>query len=270
MRRSFLERSIESLHEVADRALFAETIARTPGFLQTLDARVKVAGILALILAVTLSHNLGVIAAIFGGAMILAAVSRIRMFALLARVWLIAFAFTAIAVLPALVLTPGDVALALPYGLAITQQGVRTVSYLLARVLTTTTLSLLLVVSTRWSDLLRALRAIGVPLVFVAILGMTYRYIFLLLQIASELFEGRRSRRVARLSGADARRMAQATAGALLSRTIRLSDEVYLAMQSRGFRGEVYVLDPPRMKPVDWLALATFAAATAAAILAGR
>jgi energy-coupling factor transporter transmembrane protein EcfT len=29
----------------------------------------------------------------------------------------------------------------------------------------------------------------------------------------------------------------------LLSRTLHLSNEVYLAMQARGFRGEVFILD---------------------------
>jgi cobalt/nickel transport system permease protein len=33
---------------------------------------------------------------------------------------------------------------------------------------------------------------------------------------------------------------------------LHLSHEVYLAMQSRGFRGEVYTLDEFRMQPVDW------------------
>jgi cobalt/nickel transport system permease protein len=55
-----------------------------------------------------------------------------------------------------------------------------------------------------------------------------------------------------------------------LSKTYRLSGEVYLAMQSRGFRGEVYVLDDFRMRAADWVALAAFAAMAVSAAWAGR
>jgi energy-coupling factor transporter transmembrane protein EcfT len=49
-----------------------------------------------------------------------------------------------------------------------------------------------------------------------------------------------------------------------------LGGDVYLAMQARGFRGEVYLLDDFRMTAADWLALAAFAGLAAAAVWAGR
>jgi energy-coupling factor transporter transmembrane protein EcfT len=99
---------------------------------------------------------------------------------------------------------------------------------------------------------------------------MTYRYIFLMIASAREMFESRRSRMVGELEGADRRRLAVATAGVLLSKSLQLSQDVYLAMQSRGFRGEVYVLDEFEMKARDWGGLALFAMLATAAIWAGR
>ena len=64
--------------------------------------------------------------------------------------------------------------------------------------------------------------------------------------------------------------MAVASAGVLLSRSLQLSGDVYLAMQARGFRGEVHLLDDFAMKRLDWLALSGFAALAAAAVWAGR
>ena len=63
--------------------------------------------------------------------------------------------------------------------------------------------------------------------------------------------------------------MAVASAGVLLSRTFQLSGDVYLAMQARGFRGEVYLLDDFAMTRLDWLALAGFAALAAAGRVGG-
>ena len=46
--------------------------------------------------------------------------------------------------------------------------------------------------------------------------------------------------------------MTARTAGVLLSKSMDLSNDVYLAMQSRGFRGEVRILSDFRMKSWDY------------------
>ena len=56
------------------------------------------------------------------------------------------------------------------------------------------TLAFLLILTTPWPYVLKAMRTLGVPVVVVAMLGMTHRYIFVLLQTATQMFEARRSR----------------------------------------------------------------------------
>jgi energy-coupling factor transporter transmembrane protein EcfT len=103
--------------------------------------------------------------------------------------------------------------------------------------------------------------------VLVTILGMTFRYIFVILQTAWDMMESRRSRAVGKLEASERRRIAAASAGVLLSRSLQLSNEVHLAMQSRGFRGEVYVLDDFRARLSDWLWLFAFATTAAAVVV---
>jgi cobalt ECF transporter T component CbiQ len=270
-RRGFLERTVEGLYEAMEHALHAEHSAGGGGLLQKLDARVKVAGLLSLILASVLATRLWVIAAIFALAVSLATLSLISIRMLAARVWIGALTFTGAIAVPALFLTPGAPVLRLP-GLhwTITAQGLTTASYLILRVETAATLALLLVFTTPWSHVLKALRIFRVPVVFVVILGMTCRYILLMLETAHEMFESRQSRTVGELTGPQRRHMAVASAGVLLNRTFQLSGDVYLAMQSRGFRGEVYLLDEFQMTRLDWTALLAFAALTGAAVWAGR
>ena len=43
-----------------------------------------------------------------------------------------------------------------------------------------------------------------------------------------------------------------------MSRSLQLSGDVYSAMLSRGFRGEVYVLDDFQTSTIDWIMLALF------------
>ena len=115
--------------------------------------------------------------------------------------------------------------------------------FLIMRAQTAATLSVLLVLCTPWSKVLKALRVLRLPTVLVVILGMTHRYIFLLLRSAHDMFKSRRSRTVGRLDGQEQRRAMTAGAGVLMSKTLQLSGDVYLAMRSRGFQGEVYLLD---------------------------
>ena len=108
------------------------------------------------------------------------------------------------------------------------------------------------------------------PVAIVVVLGMTYRYIFLLVDSARDMLEARRSRMVGRLPGPDRRRLAAAIVGVLMSKTMQLSGDVYSAMLSRGFRGEVYLLDDFRSTALDWLMLVVFAAIAVSAFYFGR
>jgi cobalt/nickel transport system permease protein len=270
-RAGFIEHTMEGLYGAMERAMYAEGLAAGGGLLQRLDPRVKVLGLIALIVAAALSARLWVIAAILALAVLLAALSRVSIARLAGSVWAGAFLFTGAIAAPALFLTPGEAAAHLPgLGWTITAQGLRTAAYLLLRVETAATLAILLVFTTPWAHVLKALRTVRAPVVFVVILGMTCRYILLMLETAHEMFESRKSRTVGAASRADQRRMAVSSAGVLMGKTYQLSGEVYLAMQARGFRGEVYVLDDFRMTARDWAALAGFAVLAAAAVWAGR
>ena len=270
-RLSSVERTLAAIVRRTERAFYAEELARADGLLQRLDPRVKVCGLLLLLLDAALARNLLTILCVFAVALALALLSRVPMRTLATRAWLGAFLFTALIALPALFITPGRAVLRLPLlGWPLTGQGIQSALYLVARVEAAVTLSLLLVLCTPWTHVLKALSSLGVPVVFVVILGMTYRYVFLLLQTAREMFESRQSRAVGALDGPTGRRLAAASAGVLLARTLQLSGEVYLAMQSRGFRGEVYTLDDFRIRRRDWLALVAFVIAAAALFWLGR
>jgi cobalt/nickel transport system permease protein len=267
----FLEGSIQSFLGALEHALESEELARRRGLLQSLDPRVKLVGTLGLVIAATTSRRLDIIAAVFALACVLALCSRVPLRTLMLRAWAGAFAFTGLIALPAVFLTPGRVLCRLPLlGFPITLEGLRSAAYLISRVETTATVSMLLVLCTIWAHVLKALRVLRVPVLLVVVLGMTYRYILLMITAAREMFESRRSRTVGNLDARQSRRMAVSAAGVLLSRTMQLSGDVYLAMQARGFRGDAYVLDEFRMDGRNWTWLALLIALAAAATWAGR
>ncbi|MFN8443695.1 MAG: cobalt ECF transporter T component CbiQ [Caldilineaceae bacterium] len=270
-RTTFIERTVHSLADAFEQTLFAEEIANTAGLLQRLDPRVKVVGLLLLVVVTATAHSLPVIVALFGVALLLAQLSQVPIQHLATRVWLGVLFFTGAIALPAIFVTPGDLLYRLPLlNWPITAQGLKAALYLFTRVETATTFSVLLVLCTPWMHVLKALRVLRVPVVAVVILGITYRYIFVLLQTASDMFESRQSRMVGKLEGSDQRRLAAASVGVLLGKSIQLSNDVYLAMLSRGYRGEVYTLDDFKAKAYDGWALAGFVLIAGLALWLGR
>ena len=264
-RARFLERTLVDIEQTLEQSLFAENIARQPGLLQGIDARVKIIAMLLLLLATSLSHKLWVIAMLYLLILGMAYLSKVPLNFFVRRVWLFIPFFTALIALPALFTTPGQVMLQLPLGLTVTQPGATTALFLLMRVGVSVSTSVLIILTTSWNTVLKALKVLYIPDILVLMLGMTYRYIYLLLNIADDMILSRKSRLVGKLSGSQQRKMMAATTGVLLSRSLQLSSEVYLAMVSRGFYRYPRTLDTFKLRVRDWsFALATLVVAGAA------
>jgi cobalt/nickel transport system permease protein len=268
---SFIARSIAGITETVERAIFNQEFASRDGFLQRIDPRAKVAGLLLVIMATALARNLVIVVALYAVALGLALLSKVPLWFFVKRVWLGVPLFTGFVILPALLTIPGVVILPLveigPVSLAVTDQSLAFTALFVARVGTSVSLAVLLVVTTRWADLLKSLQVLGVPEAFVAVLGMTYRYIFLFLHLITNLLLARRSRTIGETSGGEKRRWVAASMGALLGKSFKLSDDVHQAMRSRGFQGKIRTVSNFQMGDLDWLFIAAIVLVSASALL---
>jgi energy-coupling factor transporter transmembrane protein EcfT len=75
---------------------------------------------------------------------------------------------------------------------------------------------------------------------------------------------------VARLGGGEDRRWITRSMGALMSRSFKMSNDVYTAMLARGFTGEIRTYSTYRMQPSDWFALTGTLVVAAATLPMGR
>ena len=91
-----------------------------------------------------------------------------------------------------------------------------------------------------------ALRSLFVPTTVILVLSMSYRYLFHLLTSVDDMYTARRARTVGG-DIASSRRFVAASAGALFDKAHAMSEEVYMAMVSRGYTGNVRTLTPPRV-----------------------
>lgn len=257
--RSFVERNLERFAALLQESVFAEETAKKNGWLQSMDARVKCAGLLLLLIASSVSRSITVIVFVYAFSIVLAAGSHVFSGSFLRRAWFFMPFYTLLVAAPALFLTPGDPVARMPLtGWMITQQGIHAVVFLVLRVAASVSLMLLLVLTTSWPRLLKALRSLGCPHILVLLLMMTYRYIYVLLNTATALFLSRKSRRVGPETWQNSRQWIGGILGSLLQKSYHLSQEVHLAMISRGFRGEPVLMEDFELQSSDFAWLATF------------
>jgi len=265
---SFVEKTLGGSAGLLRRVMFSEDTATGGGLLQRIDPRVKLLSLLVLLVAMSLVRNIEILMVGYAATLFLASASRLPLGFFVKRVWLFVPIFTAIMVLPATlsIVIPGDIAVQLwtwhgqPEGLTV--QGLTNAALIVARVACSISLVLLLTLTTTWVRLLAALGSLGVPRIFVLIIGMAYRYIFLLLGSVTDMYEARKARSVgAQAHDRHARAFLFASAGALFGKAHNLSEEVHQAMVARGYRGDVHTVAVSRLTMRDAAAAVVVVAA---------
>jgi len=271
-RLNWLEHTIAGIAGSIEQAVFTEEHARRAGWLQSLDPRAKLGMFAATVLAASLSNSLLALAGLYVLILLAARASRVPFDFFVRRVWVGIPFFAGLVILPSIFLSPGprlfDVALG-PLHLAPSLPGLAGAVIFVARVGVSVSLAILLVLTTQWADVLKSLQAIRVPQIFILLLSMTYRYIFLFLHSANSMFEARKSRTVGRTSGNEHRRWITATMMTQLNRAFKMSNDVYAAMLARGFTGAIRTYSAYRMTTNDWLALGGAVIVAGAALLVG-
>ncbi len=257
---NYLAKTLRGAAALLQQVMFGEDVAAGRGLLQRIDPRVKLVSLLVLLVACGLAHSMITLIVMYGLTLVLAAASALPVGFFVKRVWLFVPIFTGIVVLPATlsIVTPGDVVLTLwhwngtPQGF--TAQGLTAAARVVCRVAVSISLVVLLTLTTPWVRLLAALRSLGVPRIFILIIGMAYRYIFLLLSTVTDMFQARQARTPGTPKhDASARAFLGAGVGTLLGKAGQLSEEVHQAMVARGYRGDATTLDHPGLGRVDLL-----------------
>jgi cobalt ECF transporter T component CbiQ len=262
-RRSFWIRTLESLAGTLRREMAAGESAERDGFLQALDPRAKLAGTCALVVAVTMVHSAPLLLVSITLALSLASASKVdtRTFLrALSPVVILSVCLSAPSVLS--VVTPGH-PLAAVGGVSVTSEGLHAAMVLVLGAAACIAWVSLLMLTTGWPKVLWAVRSLGVPRIFVLVLLMMYRYLFVMLRNAEEMHLAKESRTMRADRSTPNRDWVAGRMGDLFLRARRLSDQVYLSMTSRGFTGEPRLLETAGIdcRNVFWVVLSVFAAA---------
>lgn len=116
--------------------------------------------------------------------------------------------------------------------------------------------AIVLAATTPFPELLQAMRAVGIPRLLVAMFGLTWRYLFVLVDEALRLMRARAARSGVNSSNLKAKEgggivwragVTGGMAGSLFLRGIDRSDRIYTAMLSRGYDGEIRLMPVPSL-----------------------
>jgi len=219
-----------------------------------LDARVKLILALAFILTTSLTPNGAWPALILLFAVSVSAVlaSGLELGYVMRRAALV-LPFV-LAAIPLIFTAPGQRIETGVFGVTLSQPGIVRMLSVLLKSYISMQMAVVLASTTAFPDLLQAMRAIRLPKLLVAVFGLMWRYLFVLVDEAMRLLRARDSR-----SGApDASRgvggsipwRARAVggmAGNLFMRSFERGDRIYDAMAARGYDGEIRSLSHPAL-----------------------
>jgi cobalt/nickel transport system permease protein len=269
LRPLFLDRTLKAISGLMSEFVFSESYTEQAGLLQGLDPRFKLIGLLAMIVGASLLHSLTAVYGLCLLSLALAILSRIEAFFFLKRVWLVLPLFAGLIAFPATLnfFTPGELVwkigelessyrigpYEIPREIGFTKQGLIVALFLIGRVGASLSFVLLLTLTTPWASILKAVRSLGIPRIYVQTLSMALRYLMLLSRIVEETYIAKKSRTLKAGKIRVEQRWIAGQAGALFTRSMQLGAEVHRAMIARGYQGEPKILNVFRVRTRDYL-----------------
>jgi len=254
---NFIERSLAGALSFLKESIFADEYASKQGFLQSLDPRVKAVTFVLFIMALLFTKSIAVVSYLYVLCLALAYLSKINIGFFLKRTWIFIPLFSLFIAIPAIfnVFTPGETLFTMHiFGLKliITRQGFSGAGLFVARVIASVSFAVLLSITTKHFALLKVLRILKVPQIFVMTLGMCYRYIYLFLEVVENTYLAIKSRVGTHLHYKRGQQVVAWNISSLWHRSYYLNEAVYNAMLSRGYTGEPVVLNDFKTKNRDW------------------
>jgi cobalt/nickel transport system permease protein len=255
----FLDKTLRHIISFVEDTMFNENISAMNGLLQMIQPKVKVVSLLSFVVLLSLQKSPEGIAVFSLLAILLVFASRIPLRTFAKRL-LPAAVLTLTISVPVILnlVVEGDPLfvllrfersvnigpLVVPKELAVTRQGLGSAVTLLLRVVTSVSIVFLLTMTTRPNTFVKTLTSL-VPGALKPLVSISYRYIFFLVRKAEHFIMGLRSRQIAAITSSTGRHWVASRIGLLFSLSMEFSNDLSMAMQSRGYRGERYNVQGP-------------------------
>ncbi len=183
------------------------------------------------------------------------------------RILLLSFLFGFLVMMPAAlnIFTPGRMAVTffqlrsektfliyhLPREIGITYEGSFIVMRMFIKVFNSLSLTFFILNVISFNRLMKALKTIHVPSIFILTITLSYKYIFILAHTLEEMFLALKARWTGSSDQAETRRIVAGRMGFLFKKSYQRYEETHHAMISRGFTGDFKIAGVEKMKLKD-------------------
>jgi energy-coupling factor transporter transmembrane protein EcfT len=267
---SFLDKAISNLAGFIRISYIQWDMASREGLFQRLDARTKVLFLVFLLVIISLKKTIHSELAIAGLLFLLALLSRLDLLAFYRRPLSLGFLFGFLVALPSSlnVITKGEAFLPLlhlskPYDLwiyhipqtvGLTQEGLLGILMLTSRVVNSLTATFLLLHTTAFSEVIRTLKVLKLPDTMLMVLSLTYKYLFIFSRTVEDMYLARKSRLAGTVRRSEMRQWVAGRMALIFRKTQIECEEIFRAMQGRGFSGTIRVYEFRKLNSLDWIA----------------
>jgi cobalt/nickel transport system permease protein len=269
LRPSYIEKGIGRLSEMITTGYLNVNQESGKGFFQKLDPRVKVIFLIFFVVIVSLKRHIFPEAAIALFVFLLVASSRINLAQFYKKIVGLTFVFGFLVVFPSAfnIVTPGQLVLPvihlsqpyefiiyhIPEEIGITRQGIDGVMMLCLRMMNSLAISLLVIYTTPFHRIIRALQAFRVPPALLLVITLSYKYIFIFAKTIEGMYFARKSRLVGMVKDGEARIWVAGRIAHMFRKAMSRYEEVFRAMVARGFAEEVRLSDIGKLTAVNLL-----------------
>ena len=267
VRMAFLEKGIHHLSHVIKTSYIQWETASIDGLFQKIDGRIKVIFLFVYVLIVSILQDIQSEIYLWGFVLVLALLSRLNVIVFYKRVVLLGFFFGFLIAFPSAfnIVTEGEIVFPfiqlsrkyhfwiyqIPAEIGITREGINVAAMLTIRVINSLSIAFLVLSTTPFPDIIKALKILRVPDSFLMIITLSYKYIFIFAKTIEDMHLAKKSRLAKEVNNGDARRWITSRIAFLFIKTRLRCEEIFKAMLSKGFTDEVKLYESRKLNSRD-------------------
>jgi len=239
--------------------MYFERFADSEGFLQRINPLIKLVSFTAIILSSVTIRSIAPLTIPLIAVILLCRLSKIPLGYFVKRVTFFIPIFAGVIASPLLFVTSGTSLAQIgsePFVLHLTMEGFQKAALFTFRIWICVATLNLLILTTKFSQILRAMNRLRVPKLFITMTATTYRFIFLFINEAYRMILAKESRTAKKESRLKSLRSLASMFATLFIRAYEKGERTYLAMLARDFNPGARSLNDNDLRIRDWLFLA--------------
>ncbi|MDP4207253.1 MAG: cobalt ECF transporter T component CbiQ [Bacteroidota bacterium] len=267
----FIDRTLHNVARFIRTGYVQNDVIIKKGFFQRLDARVKILFLVWFVVLSGIIRHIPAQLALSGCLFLLFLLSRVNLWDVYKKIFLFSFWFGFVVVSPAALnlVTGGEIWLNLfhldaprqfliyhiPADIGITREGIEVVLRLYFKVVNSLSVTLLVLYTTVFADIIKSLKLFRVPDIFLLIITLTHRFVFILSRTVEETYFALKLRWWQRLRKSESGKIVAGRVGYLFRKSWLRYEEIYRAMIARGYSGHVHIYFTRRLSGFDIISL---------------